>query len=228
MPNPFYQIYEGAASCSQVPSPIYLRQSPGIGILPDLDVVPTRSGIAAQLLFLCSPGNPTGAVMPGYLRRCARDRRSPWLHHRSGRVLQRTSTSMRLRLRRAFCKQRTLPEHPFERCVVFHSLSKRSSVPGLRSGFVAGDPQMHASSITCIGPITARDVGTHAARERRGVARRCARDRESRAVSREIRPSAADTAARNRRGPTRCCLLSMGHASRMMKPSRVSSMHVRT
>jgi N-succinyldiaminopimelate aminotransferase len=144
MPNPFYQIYEGAALLAGA-EPVYLNCDASNRYLPDLDAVPTATWERCQLLFLCTPGNPTGAVMPAdYLRRVLE------LSVRYGFVVASDE-----------CYSEIYPEESqpppgllqvahaagntsFERCVVFHSLSKRSSVPGLRSGFVAGDPKVLA------------------------------------------------------------------------------------
>jgi len=140
MPNPFYQIYEGAALLAGA-EPYYLDTTATNGYVPDLDAVPAHIWRDTQLLILCSPGNPTGAVLSrAYLEHalalaerhdfvvaadeCYADL---WLDeaHPPASLLEAARASGRDR---------------FERCIVFHSLSKRSSVPGLRSGFVAGDP----------------------------------------------------------------------------------------
>lgn len=144
MPNPFYQIYEGAALLAGA-APVYLNCDAANGYLPDLDAVPAATWNRCQLLFLCSPGNPTGAVMPAdYLRRVLE------LSSRHGFVVAADE-----------CYSEIYPDESqpppgllqvahacgntgFERCAVFHSLSKRSSVPGLRSGFVAGDARLLA------------------------------------------------------------------------------------
>ena len=62
MPNPFYQIYEGASILAGA-EPVFLNCEAENGFLPDLDAVPESTWLDCQLLFLCSPGNPTGAVM---------------------------------------------------------------------------------------------------------------------------------------------------------------------
>ena len=142
MPNPFYQIYEGAALLAGA-EPVYLNCCAAAGYLPDLDAVPAATWQRCQVLFLCSPGNPTGAVMPhDYLRR-ALD-----LSDRFGFVIAADECYSEI----YFDENRPPPgllqvahvmgNTSFERCVAFHSLSKRSSVPGLRSGFVAGDPEV--------------------------------------------------------------------------------------
>jgi N-succinyldiaminopimelate aminotransferase len=139
MPNPFYQIYEGAALLAGA-EPVYLDCDPAAGFLPDLDAVPPATWTRCQVLFLCSPGNPTGAVMPpDYLRRALE------LSDRHGFVIAADECYSEIYLDEAQPPPGLLQvahaagNASFERCVVFHSLSKRSSVPGLRSGFVAGD-----------------------------------------------------------------------------------------
>jgi N-succinyldiaminopimelate aminotransferase len=144
MPNPFYQIYEGAALLAGA-EPRYLDCLESNGYLPDLDAVDAATWDRCQVLFLCSPGNPTGAVAPeGYLRRALE------LAQRHDFVvasdecyseLYRDETSPPCGLLQSAARA---GNRGFERCLVFHSLSKRSSVPGLRSGFVAGDPRFLA------------------------------------------------------------------------------------
>lgn len=140
MPNPFYQIYEGATWLAGA-EPCFMNCDPSNGYLPDLDTIDAATWQRCQLLFLCSPGNPTGAVAPmAYLRRAIE------LSQRYGFVIAADECYSEIYpdegapppglLQAAHATGNTT----FERCVVFHSLSKRSSVPGLRSGFVAGDP----------------------------------------------------------------------------------------
>jgi N-succinyldiaminopimelate aminotransferase len=146
MPNPFYQIYEGAALLAGA-QPWYMGSDPHNEFLPDLDGVPASVWEQCQILFLCSPGNPTGAVASiDYLRRALE------LAERHDFVIASDECYSEIYLD----EERPPPgllqaalaagHGSFERCVVFHSLSKRSSVPGLRSGFVAGDP-------ACIKPF---------------------------------------------------------------------------
>jgi N-succinyldiaminopimelate aminotransferase len=142
MPNPFYQIYEGAALLAGA-EPWYMDLSTQQELLPDLDAVPDEVWRRCQLLFLCSPGNPTGAVASiDYLRRAlqladkydfviAADECYSEIYHDEAKPPPGL-------LQAAIAAGHT----GFERCVVFHSLSKRSSVPGLRSGFVAGDAKL--------------------------------------------------------------------------------------
>ena len=144
MPNPFYQIYEGAALLAGA-EPHFLNCTEANAYLPDLDAVDAATWNRCQVLFLCTPGNPTGAVMPdAYLQRALE------LSSRHGFVIASDECYSEL-----YCDEASPPtgllqaalrggNAAFERCVVFHSLSKRSSVPGLRSGFVAGDAKFLA------------------------------------------------------------------------------------
>jgi len=143
-PNPFYQIYEGAALLAGV-QPHYLACDAGNGFIPDFDKVPVDIWQRCQLLFICTPGNPTGAVIPldtlqqlihladQYDFVIASDECYSEIHApgQPGPVglLQACAA---------------IGRHDYARCVVFHSLSKRSNLPGLRSGFVAGDAQLLA------------------------------------------------------------------------------------
>jgi N-succinyldiaminopimelate aminotransferase len=142
MPNPFYQIYEGAALLAGA-EPYMLDTTAATSYMPDLDAVPEAVWRRCQVLFLCSPGNPTGTVLPlAYLRHALA------LAERYDFVIAADECYTEL-----YLDERSPPpglleaclaagNDRFKRCVVFHSLSKRSSVPGLRSGFVAGDPEI--------------------------------------------------------------------------------------
>ncbi len=140
MPNPFYQIYEGAALLAGA-TPYFLNTTAANGFIPDLDAVPDEIWKRCTLLYLCSPGNPTGAVIDeAYMGRALA------LADRHDFVIAADECYGDIYLDEAAppagflgaCTR--LGRKAFERVVVFHSLSKRSSVPGLRSGFVAGDP----------------------------------------------------------------------------------------
>jgi N-succinyldiaminopimelate aminotransferase len=142
MPNPFYQIYEGAALLAGA-EPVFLNTTSDNRFQPDLDAVPADVWKRCEILFLCSPGNPTGAVLSlDFLRHALR------LAERHDFIvagdecyaeLYRDEDSPPPSLLQAALAN---GHDEFQRCVVFHSLSKRSSVPGLRSGFVAGDPKL--------------------------------------------------------------------------------------
>jgi N-succinyldiaminopimelate aminotransferase len=141
MPNPFYQIYEGAALLAGA-EPVYLNTTAANRFLPDLDAVPAEVWQRCAILFLCSPGNPTGAVLSiDYLRQALA------LAEKYDFVI--AGDECYAELYRDGAPPPSLLEaalasghDSFQRCVTFHSLSKRSSVPGLRSGFVAGDPAL--------------------------------------------------------------------------------------
>jgi N-succinyldiaminopimelate aminotransferase len=145
MPNPFYQIYEGATLLAGA-RPAYLTCDRANGYLPDLDAAAPELWRRCQVLFLCSPGNPTGAVLPqSFLRRAVE------LADQYGFVIASDECYSEIYADEARPPPGLLQaahaagNTAFERCVVFHSLSKRSSVPGLRSGFVAGDPRLLAA-----------------------------------------------------------------------------------
>ncbi|BBL76742.1 succinyldiaminopimelate transaminase [Methylomagnum ishizawai] len=139
MPNPFYQIYEGAALLAGA-EPYFLNTTRENGYRPDFDAVPEAVWARCQLLYLCSPGNPTGAVIDTATLRTLIE-----LSSRYGFIIASDECYSELYadesapppglLGAAYAMGNT----SFERCVVFHSLSKRSNAPGLRSGFVAGD-----------------------------------------------------------------------------------------
>jgi N-succinyldiaminopimelate aminotransferase len=142
MPNPFYQIYEGAALLAGA-EPYFIDTTATTRFQPDLDAVPADVWKRCQVLFLCSPGNPTGAVLSlDFLRQALN------LAERYDFVIASDECYAEL-----YRDENSPPpsllqaalaggHDRFQRCVVFHSLSKRSSVPGLRSGFVAGDPAL--------------------------------------------------------------------------------------
>jgi N-succinyldiaminopimelate aminotransferase len=137
-PNPFYQIYEGAALLAGA-TPWYAPSDPARNFAVDWDRVPPEVWARTQLVYVCSPGNPTGAVMPleewakifalsdRYGFTIASDECYSEIYFRDEPPLGGLEAATRL--------GRT----GLERLVAFTSLSKRSNVPGLRSGFVAGD-----------------------------------------------------------------------------------------
>jgi N-succinyldiaminopimelate aminotransferase len=138
MPNPGYQIYEGAALLAGA-EPHYLDTTRATNYLPDLESVTEAVWRRCQLLFLCSPANPVGAVMDrAYLTRALE------LAERHDFVIAADECYSELYDVEAAPPPSLLEaahaagNAAFQRCMVFHSLSKRSSVPGLRSGFVAG------------------------------------------------------------------------------------------
>jgi N-succinyldiaminopimelate aminotransferase len=141
MPNPCYQIYEGATILAGA-EPYYLDTTAANRFLPDLDAVPEAVWRRCQVLFLCSPGNPTGAVLSlAYLKAALA------LAERHDFVIAADECYADLYLDgqpppSLLQAARDSGRDHYQRCVVFHSLSKRSSLPGLRSGAVAGDPEL--------------------------------------------------------------------------------------
>ena len=180
MPNPFYQIYEGASLLGGA-QPHFLNTTAANGYIPDLDAVPAQIWDRCQLLFLCNPGNPAGAIAPrAYLARALE------LAERHDFVIATDECYAEIYLDDANPPPSLLEasiaagRSKFERCAVFHSLSKRSSVPGLRSGFVAGDPTLmsrfllyrtyHGSAMpvpTQLASVAAWNDDEHAAQNRR-------------------------------------------------------------
>ena len=141
-PNPFYQIYEGAALLAQA-QPRFLNQLPANRYAFDLDELPPETWQRTQLIYVCSPGNPTGAVMS-----LADWERLFALSDRYGFVIAADECYSEIYFDEAKATLGALQaaQHfgraGFPRLVVFSSLSKRSNVPGMRSGFVAGDAQI--------------------------------------------------------------------------------------
>ncbi|MCU1715811.1 succinyldiaminopimelate transaminase [Pseudomonas sp. 5P_3.1_Bac2] len=141
-PNPFYQIYEGAALLAGA-EPHYLPCLEDNGFNPDFDAVSDDVWQRCQILFLCSPGNPTGALIPLHTLQ-----KLIALADKFDFVIAADECYSELYFDEAqppvglLSACAALGRSDFKRCVVFHSLSKRSNLPGLRSGFVAGDAQI--------------------------------------------------------------------------------------
>ena len=138
-PNPFYQIYEGAALLAGA-QPHFINCTKQTGFLPDFDAVSSEQWRRCQLLYICNPGNPTGAVLdlPQLQQLIALAREHDF-------VIASDECYSEI-----YCDEASPPpgllqasaamgDPQYRNCVVFHSLSKRSNLPGLRSGFVAGD-----------------------------------------------------------------------------------------
>ncbi len=139
MPNPYYQIYEGAALLAGA-EPVFLNCTKETHFAPDFSSLNDDDWQRCQLVYICTPGNPTGSVLGlDTLKELialadrhdfiiASDECYSEIYADEGQpppgLLQA-------------CAE--LGRHDFKRCMVFHSLSKRSNLPGLRSGFVAGD-----------------------------------------------------------------------------------------
>ncbi|MBU6193855.1 MAG: succinyldiaminopimelate transaminase [Burkholderiales bacterium] len=140
-PNPFYQVYEGAALLAGA-QPAFANSDPTRNFATDWSQIDEATWARTQLLYVCSPGNPTGAVMP-----LAEWERLFALSDRHGFVIASDECYSEIYfgdqapLGSLQAAQR-LGRSDFRRLVAFTSLSKRSNVPGMRSGFVAGDAQV--------------------------------------------------------------------------------------
>jgi len=140
-PNPFYQIYEGAALLAGAQT-AFANSDPSRNFASRWEDVDAATWARTQLLYVCSPGNPTGAVMP----------LQEWQHlfelsDRYGFVIASDECYSEIYFRDepplgGLQAAQALGRDGFPRLVVFSSLSKRSNVPGLRSGFVAGDAEL--------------------------------------------------------------------------------------
>jgi N-succinyldiaminopimelate aminotransferase len=141
-PNPCYQIYEGAALLAGADTH-YLNCNSEDGFIPDLDKVPKAVWQRCQLLQLCAPGNPTGATLSLAYYKKAFELADKYdfivSNDECYSELYRDEENPPLGILEA-CQK--LGRDQFERCIVFHSLSKRSNLPGLRSGFVAGSAKL--------------------------------------------------------------------------------------
>ncbi|ABF08307.1 Probable succinyldiaminopimelate aminotransferase protein [Cupriavidus metallidurans CH34] len=140
-PNPFYQIYEGAALLAGA-RPVFANSDPARNFAPAFDQIGADVWPHVQLLYVCSPGNPTGAVLS------LEDWKQLFeLSDRYGFVIASDECYSEIYFDEAKPPLGALEAahklgRGLERLVMFSSLSKRSNVPGLRSGFVAGDPEI--------------------------------------------------------------------------------------
>lgn len=140
MPNPFYQIYEGATLLAGA-EPYFVACNADNDFKGDYRSVPSEIWQRTQLVFVCSPNNPTGAVFS----------EADW------QALIELSDQYDFIIASDECYSElyfdtppvglleacaNMGRHDYKNCVVFHSLSKRSNLPGLRSGFVAGDAEL--------------------------------------------------------------------------------------
>jgi N-succinyldiaminopimelate aminotransferase len=185
VPNPFYQIYEGAAWLAGA-QPWYLPCYAEQGFLPDFDQVPAAVWQRCAILYLCSPANPTGAVLTlaqlqqvielahRYDFIIAADEcysEIYWDEHQPPAGLLQAAMAMGV--------------DDFNHCLVFHSLSKRSNVPGLRSGFVAGAAHLikqffnYRTYHGCAMPIPHQYASLHAWRDEEHVIANRARYRQT-------------------------------------------------
>jgi N-succinyldiaminopimelate aminotransferase len=164
MPNPFYQIYEGAALLAGG-IPTLLDLDAAQGFQPRFDDIPSQVWQETALIYVCSPNNPTGSMIS----------RAQW------QILCDRAAEFNIVLIADECYSEIYPtagpppvgllevaathgNRPFANALVFHSLSKRSSLPGLRSGFVAGDAKLieafkrYRTYHGCALPVQIQDI----------------------------------------------------------------------
>jgi N-succinyldiaminopimelate aminotransferase len=142
MPNPFYQIYEGAALLAGA-TPYFMNATSETGYLPDLDAVPKDVWSACELIYICSPANPSGAVMAREtMARLIRLSEKHDFVIASDECYSEIYGDESAPPPGLLEVAQSIGVQDFRRLVVFHSLSKRSNAPGLRSGFVAGDAEL--------------------------------------------------------------------------------------
>ena len=141
MPNPFYQIYEGAALLAGA-KPYYYSTTRENGYLPDFDSIPDNIWQRCQLIYICTPGNPTGSVLSeADLAKLVEKS----LKHDFVIASDECYSEIYFGEKAPPGLLQTAAKNgnsQYKNCVVFHSLSKRSNLPGMRSGFVAGDKDL--------------------------------------------------------------------------------------
>ncbi|MEJ2124404.1 MAG: aminotransferase class I/II-fold pyridoxal phosphate-dependent enzyme [Alphaproteobacteria bacterium] len=142
IPNPFYQAYLAGAVCADA-EPVFLPSDEETGFLPELDAIPRDTLARTAAFYLASPANPQGAVAsPAYLARAVELAREHdfmlFLDECYSEIYTASPPAGGLEAAYKLSGD-------FANVVVFNSLSKRSNVPGLRSGFLAGDEQFIAS-----------------------------------------------------------------------------------
>jgi len=144
LPNPFYQIYEGAILLRGA-EPVFMPTSKSNGYLPDFSAIDDATWKRCELVYLCSPGNPTGAVLDLPALKALLELRDKHdfviASDECYSEIYQDEAAPPTGLLEACAKT---GRDSYTGCVVFHSLSKRSNLPGLRSGFVAGDAQLLA------------------------------------------------------------------------------------
>ncbi len=184
LPNPFYQIYEGAALLAGA-QPWYLNTPANKDLLAAVEATPEAVWERCQLLYICSPANPNGSVLdePSLIRLIE-------LAHRHEFVIAADECYSEVYLDESHPPPGLLGAaarggyDDFARCMVFHSLSKRSNLAGMRSGFVAGDASIierfrrYRTYYGCAMPLAHQMASEHAWRDEAHVRENRARYRE--------------------------------------------------
>ena len=142
MPNPFYQIYEGAAFLAGA-EPYYYDTTAENNYLPDFEAIADDVWQRCQLLYICSPGNPTGAVLDTEtLQNLIQKAQKFNFIIASDECYSELYFDEDQPPAGLLQAAQEMGNTDYKNCVIFHSLSKRSNLPGLRSGFVAGDAEV--------------------------------------------------------------------------------------
>lgn len=140
MPNPFYQIYEGAALLAGS-TPVFVPCPAATGFKPDFSVITNDEWARCEAVYLCSPGNPTGAIMTldeyAYVINKSDEHGFVVISDECYSELYREVPPPGLLEAAA-----TMGRHDYANCIAFNSLSKRSNLPGLRSGYACGDADL--------------------------------------------------------------------------------------
>lgn len=145
MPNPFYQIYEGAAFLSGA-EPVFYNTLKENNYLPDFDAIDEATWKRCQIIYICTPGNPTGSVITKQqlTKLIELSKQYDFIiasdECYSEIYFDESKPPCGLLEAAEACGN-----NDFSNCIVFHSLSKRSNLPGMRSGFVAGDAALTKS-----------------------------------------------------------------------------------
>jgi N-succinyldiaminopimelate aminotransferase len=184
MANPFYQIYEGAALLAGA-EPVFVNATRNSNYLPDFDAVDEATWQRCQLVYLCSPGNPSGRVIDITAMQALIERAQKYNF-----VIVSDECYSEIYLDEAAPPPGLLQaaaqmgNDGYQHCLAFHSLSKRSNAPGLRSGFVAGDADLieaffrYRTYHGCAMPPATQDASVRAWRDEAHV-------RENRRLYRE-------------------------------------------
>lgn len=142
MPNPFYQIYEGAALLAGLQPELY-NTTADTNYTPDFEAISDETWAKTQLVYICTPGNPSGAVISEDTLKSLINKAEKYDF-----VIASDECYSEIYFDEAnpptglLQAAQAVGNTAYKRCIVFHSLSKRSNLPGMRSGFVAGDAEI--------------------------------------------------------------------------------------
>ena len=139
MPNPFYQIYEGAALLAGA-STFFCSSFETNNYLQDFESIPSETWRNTELIYICSPANPTGkSLSEGQIEKLIGLAHQYDFTIASDECYSEIYSNSHNKPNSLLKISEGIGNKSFEKCIIFHSLSKRSNLPGLRSGFVAGD-----------------------------------------------------------------------------------------